>query len=51
MAACMHVDILPFILVSRRPPLKKGSGESLYIEVWRCWNAGGTNQIAAVVQS
>ena len=33
-------------------PLKeKGSGELLYIEVWRCRNAGGTNQIAAVVQS
>ena len=32
-------------------PLKeKGSGESLYIEVWSCRNAGGTNQIAAVVQ-
>jgi len=24
--------------------------ESLYIEVWRCQNAGGTNQIAAVAQ-
>jgi len=32
-------------------PKNKGSGESLYIEVWHCQNTGGTNQIAAVAQS
>ena len=38
----------PFSLAAPDPK-NKGSEESLYMEVWRCWNVGGTNQIAAFV--
>ena len=34
-------------LVSRRPTLKRGSGETVHVQkVWRCRNVGSSNQIA-----